>query len=402
VNLWRHQVPANSPVSAGAVLAGLGAVVRNGKASAQSEARVIELLSARYAPRDVVLTDSGTTALSAALLGVLKDRPGAPVALPAYACYDIATAADGAGARVLLYDLDPHTLAPDMAQLRAALRQGAAAVVIVHAYGYPVDVGEVQRLAAETGAVTIEDAAQAAGASLNGRAAGTTASLAVLSFGRGKGLTGGSGGAVLAHDDAGARIVERARSLLDAPRRGWPELLNIAAQLVFQRPSLYALPAAVPFLHLGETIYRKPKPMRRATNVSGRVVAATWRLAESEARIRRRNAERLLRVLRWERGFETVHALGAAQPGYLRLPVLASPAARPLVDQPAARRLGVMPGYPKPLSELPSFGARCVNREADFPGSRLLAERLCTLPTHGRLGARDLERLEAWIRSVGR
>lgn len=402
MSAWRYQAPASSPLSAGAVLAGLGAVVRNGKARAESETRVVELLSARYAPRDVVLTESGTTALSAALLGVLQDRPGAPIALPAYACYDVATAADGADARVLLYDLDPHTLAPDMAQLRAALRQGAAAVVIVHAYGYPVDVGEVRRLAHETGALTIEDAAQAAGANLNGRAAGTTASLAVLSFGRGKGLTGGSGGAVLAHDDAGARIVERVRGLLDAPRRGWPELLNIAAQLIFQRPGLYALPAAVPFLHLGETIYRKPQPMRRVTNVSGRVVAATWRLAECEAGIRRRNAERLLAALRWEPGFETVNALGAAQPGYLRLPVLASPAARRSVDQPAARRLGVMPGYPQPLCELPSFGARCMNRDAGFPGSRLLAERLCTLPTHGRLGTRDLERLEAWIRTVGR
>src|SRR5207237_8893759 len=141
------------------------------------------------------LTGSGTTALTAALIGVLKDRPGA-VALPAYGCYDLATAADGANAPVLLYDLDPHTLAPDLPQLRDALRQGASAVVVVHFYGHPVDLGEVKRLAAERGALVIEDAAQAAGAKLDGRPVGTQSSLAVLSFGRGKGLTGGSGGAL--------------------------------------------------------------------------------------------------------------------------------------------------------------------------------------------------------------
>ena len=69
----------------------------------------------------------GTTALTLALIGVLQDRPGA-IALPAYGCYDLATAADGANAAVILYDLDPRTLAPDLAQLHDVLRQGAAAV----------------------------------------------------------------------------------------------------------------------------------------------------------------------------------------------------------------------------------------------------------------------------------
>jgi hypothetical protein len=49
----------------------------------------------------------------------------------------------------------------------------------------------VKRLAAQAGAVVVEDAAQAAGGTLHNRPVGTQGSLAVLSFGRGKGLTGG-------------------------------------------------------------------------------------------------------------------------------------------------------------------------------------------------------------------
>ena len=401
MNGWRHQAPVHSPLSGAALLAGARAAVSRNGATSQAEARVAALLCEHYGSKAVLLTESGTAALTAALLAILKDRPRSAVALPAYACYDLATAAEGAGAPVVLYDLDPHTLAPDLAQIDATLRRGVAAIVVVHFYGYPVDLGLVNRLAATTGAVVIEDAAQAGGATLHTRPAGSQASLAVLSFGRGKGLTGGSGGALLAHDATGQRIRDRAKELLGGARRGWPELLAITAQFLLERPGVYALPAALPFLHLGETIHRTPQPLRGPTSASCSVVAATWQLAEREAEVRRSNAERLLRMLQWQPGFETIATPRDTRPGYLRLPVLASPNARRSAAQPAARRLGVMGGYPKVLCDLERFAARCMNRDSAFPGSRLLAARLCTLPTHGQLRTRDLERLALWIREAG-
>jgi len=401
VSRWRHQIPVHSPLTTAALLAGVRAAAARNGGPARAEKRVVALLRERYSPGGVLLTESGTAALTAALLGVLGDRPGSPVAMPAYSCYDLATAAEGAGASVLLYDVDPRTLAPDLAQLGATLRQGAAAIVVAHLYGYPVDLVPVNQLAAVAGAVVIEDAAQAAGATLNDRPAGSQSSLAVLSFGRGKGLTGGSGGALLAHDDAGARALERARGLLGASRAGWPELFAIAAQVVFERPSLYAIPAALPFLHLGETICREPRPLRAPIRGSCPVVAATWTLADAEVEVRRRNAERLLIELRSHAGLETISTPDHARPGYLRLPVLASPGVRRSAIEPGARRLGIMAGYPRALCDLERFAPRCLNRDGAFPGSRVLADRLCALPTHGRLGVGDLARLEQWIRAVG-
>src|SRR2546430_17514940 len=63
------------------------------------------------------------------------------------------------------------------------------------------------------------------------------------------------------------------------------------------------------------------------------------------------------------------------QPGYLRLPVLASPGVRRAAANAMAKRLGVAPGYPKALCDLEPLSARCLNRDAGFPGSRLLAAR---------------------------
>ncbi len=398
---WRHQFPVYSPLSGAALFAGAGAAART-DGGERAEARVMALLAERYRAKAVLLTDSGTAALTAALVGVLEDRAGSAVAVPAFSCYDVATAADGADAPVILYDIDPHTLAPDAASLRAALRRGAGAIVVAHLYGYPIDLVEITRLASETGAVVIEDAAQAAGATLGGRPAGAQGSLAVLSFGRGKGLTGGSGGALLAHDAVGARLVERVRGLLRDPRRGWRELVALAAQLLLVRPKLYALPAALPFLRLGQTIYREPRPLRAPSAASCAVVAATWALADRELEARRRHAQRLLAELGRQPGFETIRTPDHARPGYLRLPVLASPTARRAVVEGAGRRLGVMPGYPKALCDLERFGTRALNRDSAFPGSRLLAARLCTLPTHGRLSPGDLARLEQWIRTAGK
>ncbi len=403
---WRRQLPVHSPVDASALFAGLRALVARNGAQQRWEARVATLLKAEYGARAVLLTNSGTAALTAALLGALKDSTGsvpAPVALPAYACYDVATAAEGAGVSVFLYDIDPGTLGPDLAQVRSALRHGARVIVVAHLYGCPVDLAEINDLASAAGATVIEDAAQAAGARVNGHPAGSQASLSVLSFGRGKGLTGGSGGALLAIDEVGARIVERVRChTLATGRRGWPELAAITAQWLFQHPSLYAIPAALPMLHLGDTVYRAPRPLRAPAAVSCRVIAASWASAQHEVDVRRQNAGRLLAALRWQPAFDTVTTAPRARPSYLRLPALASPLGRRAVTQAPARRLGVMAGYPRALCDLEPFAARCVNRSDAFPGSRLLAERLCTFPTHSRLDARDLEKLEDWIRQWGR
>jgi len=395
--VWRRQLPVHSPVSLAALLAGARAAASDGAAH-RGRNTLLALLARQFAPCGVVLTDSGTTALTAAIAGIVRDRPGAAVALTAFACYGVATAADGAGAPVLLYDVDPRTLAPDLDSVRTVLRSDTAAIVVAHFYGYPVDLAEVNRLAEESGAVVIEDAAQAAGATLDARPAGAQASLSVLSFGRGKGWTGGGGGALLAFDDIGTPVLKAARAVLGAPRRGWRDLVALGAQTLLARPNLYAIPAALP-LGLGETRYRAPRPAREPAAATAAVLAASWADAAVEVEVRRRNAARLLAALQQHAAFEMITPLPRARPGYLRLPTLVAPEIR---GTAAAARLGVLPAYPQALCDLSGFGARCVNRRDGFPGARQLASRLVTLPTHSRLDDRDLARLERWIGCAGR
>src|SRR6059058_4042732 len=153
--------------------------------------RVERLVRALYRAQETVLLGSGTQALELAIrVATRVAAEQCAVALPAFSCYDVATAAVGARMRIALYDVDPGTLGPDLDSLAAALASGARIVVAAPLWGTPVDWGAVERCAAPFGAVVIEDAAQGHGAEWRGLPVGSFGALSVLSFGRGKGWTG--------------------------------------------------------------------------------------------------------------------------------------------------------------------------------------------------------------------
>lgn len=362
----------------------------------------------RYAAETTVLLGSGTAALAMALRAAVARRPGLPVAMPGFACFDLATAALMAQAPVVLYDVDPRTLAPDITSLRRVAVDGIAAVVAVHLFGFPVPLQPLRELAQRQGALLIEDAAQGVGASVDGQPVGAFGDLAVLSFGRGKGLTGGGGGALLARGD-GATAVWQARDALAVDDRlpsgcthpdaqaGFAFRIKVAAQWALGRPTLYGIPARVPALKLGETLFHPPGPWRAMSAASARLVQRTLAASLEEAATRRRHAAQLLEALRGS-SLQAFRAAPGHTPGWLRLPVLLPSGHRPHAREDAS--LGVMPSYPRPLRALPELQP-LLKAAPETPGADRLAGDLWTLPTHRLLTADDLARISAWIKAAG-
>ncbi|MEJ2343572.1 MAG: DegT/DnrJ/EryC1/StrS family aminotransferase [Gemmatimonadales bacterium] len=350
---------------------------------------------AKYSPTRIQLTDSGTSSLQMAIRSALAVRPG-PIALPAYSCFDVSTAAEGAHARVLLYDVDPTTLSPDPASLEDAIRMGATAVVIVHLYGVPVDIDMVGSVLGRHDTILIEDAAQGAGASFADTPVGSFGDLSVLSFARGKGITGGGGGALMTRNPEAAIALD---SVFDLPRRtaGWKQLVRAAGVWLLARPYLYGFVASVPFLRLGETVYRQPTPSDGITRASLGILRETFELSERESETRRHNAAELAAALSTgPGGLMAIQAPTRSAPGHLRLPVLMTvPFGKS--EWASAERLGVARGYPRPLSRLESCRSICDNADDSFPGAELLAAQLITLPTHSRLTPADKSALRDWI-----
>jgi perosamine synthetase len=372
----RYQLPAVSPLSLGAITAAVTRTVASGDPAPALE----RVLCAEYAGDTAILCSSGTDALGRAIrLAVAGDRRRI-VALPAYGCFDIAAAAVGADARIALYDVDPVTLGPDWDSLRRAIADGASTAVIAPLHGLPVDWNAAERLTAGTGVRLIEDAAQAHGAMLNGRRVGSFGEMTVLSFGRGKGWTGGGGGALIlrgaaAGESRGALAVTgRASSVRTA--------VGAIVQWLFGRPELYGLPSALPWLNLGETVYRPPQPARSIATVAAALAEQTRVIAYDAISHRRSIAARYAAALQEAPGMRMFDAVSGGAPGYLRFPVLLTGRQGALNLPAGAARHGIMRGYPASLATLDAVVPRLEGRESDCPGADTLAQRLLTLPTH--------------------
>ena len=346
-------------------------------------------LRRRFGATAYVLTDSGTSALVLALRLMVGER--GVVALPGYGCVDLAAAVRFAGVQVRLYDVDPGTLSPDLQSVQQVLRRGVDAVLVAHFYGYPADVSSVRRLAASYGVPVLEDAAQAAGGSIGGIPLGTLGDLAVLSFGRGKGLFAGCGGALMAFAPTWSDRVASLGTLRS--RRGLRNLVAASVQWALGRPEIYALPASLPWLHLGEMIYR---PAHEPAALAGSAAALLRSAIADEPRDRarrQRNAAMLgAFVTTSGRQLRPVQAPAAGESGFLRYAVLDESG-----NRAPAPRLGVMRGYPRTLHEQVELRPQLLAGEPATPGATELRRTLFTLPTHSRVTERDLRDLNEWI-----
>lgn len=156
---------------------------------------------------------SGTDGLWLALVasGV---GPGDAVITTPFSFFATASSILRAGAKPVFVDVDPETLNLDPAAVEERLKTaptGTRAVMPVHLYGQCADMDGFDRLAAEFKFQIVEDAAQAVGATWNGRRAGSLGSAAAFSFYPTKNLSAfGDAGATSTRD---ARLAERMRSL---------------------------------------------------------------------------------------------------------------------------------------------------------------------------------------------
>jgi len=177
----------------------------------------------RVGDGDGVGVASGTDALSLALLTVgvgARDE----VVTVANVCMPVAAAIRAVGAGLVLADCGRETRLLETDELSRRLGPRTRAVIAPHLYGHLVDAPALAAVCRERGIVLIEDCAQAHGARLLGREAGSWADLATFSFYPTKNLGAyGDGGLVYTRS---AEHAERLRLLrmYGYERRDWSVL----------------------------------------------------------------------------------------------------------------------------------------------------------------------------------
>lgn len=156
----------------------------------------VELAAATGRDHGVALS-SGTAALHLALV-LLGVEAGDRVAVQSLTFSATANACRYVGAIPVFIDSEPGSWNMDPDRLAEALDGGGiAAVITVDLYGQCADYGRIRALCEQHGVPLIEDAAEALGATYDGRPAGGFGSIAALSFNGNKIITTSGGGAMV-------------------------------------------------------------------------------------------------------------------------------------------------------------------------------------------------------------
>ncbi len=185
------------------------AVLRSGTLNywTGTEGRALEREYAEKLGRaHAVAVANGTLALELALRG-FGIGPGDEVVVPARSFIATASCVVAVGATPVFADIDPETSDLTAETLEAVLTERTAAIIVVHAAGWPAEMGPIIDLARSRGVLVIEDCAQAHGATYRDRPIGSFGDAACFSFCQDKIVAAGEGGLIALDDDAAFALV---------------------------------------------------------------------------------------------------------------------------------------------------------------------------------------------------
>jgi dTDP-3-amino-3,4,6-trideoxy-alpha-D-glucose transaminase len=188
-------------------------VLGSGRFVLGEEVELFEKSFADYVgARHCVGVGNGLDALTLAL-AALGVGPGDEVVVPGATFVATWMAVSRLGATPVPGAVAASTLTLDPEAVEAALSTRTSAIVPVHLYGHPADLGPITSVAAARGIPVVDDAAQAHGARYHGRRIGTGTSATAFSFYPTKNLGAvGDAGAVTTDDDSIALRVRMLRS----------------------------------------------------------------------------------------------------------------------------------------------------------------------------------------------
>lgn len=232
-----------------------------GLASEPNAARAGQLLMALSGRQHVLFPGRASAGIVAVLSALgLRDQW---VVIPANVCYIVGWAVLASGNRPFLADVDPATGNLSIDTLDRLKLDQIGALIACHMYGLPAPMSEIAAWSQEKGTFLIEDAALALGAQAGDRPAGAWGDVSLFSFGSGKIVDLGNGGALLTDDAALAAEIDRALARLpewsprlEALEDQWLQIYWALHQFETANPRL---PSLYPSLH--ET-FREVVPYR--------------------------------------------------------------------------------------------------------------------------------------------
>ncbi len=389
MKIQRTLPPALAPVSLKKLIGGiLGLFAFNNTEGFE------ESIKEYFGVKHVFLVSSGKAALYVILKALKEIEPGKDnVVVPAYTCYSVPSAIAKAGLKVTPCDINSQTFDFDYDQLENTINKDTLCVIPSHLFGIPSDMDRINKLCREEGIYVVEDAAQAMGIKYKDKLAGSMGDVGFFSLGRGKNITCGSGGIIIASSDVVADKIKKIYATLEKPDiwENLRELILMAVLYVFSNPVLYWLPAGLPFLGLGETVYYEDFPVKKLSNMKAGLLRYWRDELEYSNKVRRKNGSLLSQELDVRKDINI---------DYMRFPVLMKDNSlqKKISSISKDRGLGISCMYPKPLNEIEEIKEHFSDRS--FPSAKMVSEQLITLPTHHFVSGKDIKRAVKHIRGL--
>ena len=162
--------------------------------------------------KHAVGVSSGASALHLALLAAGIGKGDEVITVP-FTFFATPAAIEYVGATPVYVDIDRRTCNIDVRRIEAAITERTRALLPVHLYGQPADMGPILEIARRHKLIVIEDAAQAHGAEYQGQRTGSIGDLGCFSFYPTKNLgAAGEGGMVTTNNPEYARKLRLLRS----------------------------------------------------------------------------------------------------------------------------------------------------------------------------------------------
>ncbi|WP_293171984.1 DegT/DnrJ/EryC1/StrS family aminotransferase [Microcella sp.] len=206
-------IPAAKPLIGRAERRAVDRVLRSGMIAQGPEVAAFEKeFGAHFVQgRECVAVNSGTAGqhLGQLAAGV---GPGDEVIVPSFTFAATGNSVALTGATPVFVDIEPETFGLDPAAVEKAITPQTKGIMPVHLYGHPARMVELEALAKKHDLEIFEDAAQAHGASLDGRPVGTWGRFAMFSLYPTKNMTSGEGGMVACDSPELVRAVKLLRN----------------------------------------------------------------------------------------------------------------------------------------------------------------------------------------------
>jgi dTDP-4-amino-4,6-dideoxygalactose transaminase len=341
----------------------LGAILDSGQFVLGDEVARFEREFASYVGAEHgVALNSGTSALHLALLA-LGVGPGDEVITVPHTFVATVAAIGYTGARAVLVDIDPQSFNMDPGQIERVLTKKTKAIVPVHLYGQPAEMGPLLKVASAHGVQVLEDACQAHGAEYMGRRVGALGSIGAFSFYPGKNLGAcGEGGMAVTNDAALAKTMRMLRD--------WG-----------QEKKYHHVLAGYNY---------------RMEGFQGAVLRVKLRYLEAWTEARRSHAKRYDDLLAGSKVVETPQAMSRARHVYH---VYSVRSANRDALQAKLQEKGIQTGihYPIPVHLQPAY-ASLGYESGDFPHTERAANEVLSLPLFPELTETQIDSVVAAIK----